>query len=273
MPFTDKAFGFIGAGAMAEALIKSILQRGFAHESGIWASDVNRDRGRYLKNKYGINFLEDNKDLVKKTDVVIYAVKPFMMGDVLSEISPYVAANQLHVSVAAGITLDFIEQRLPEGARVVRVMPNTPSLVGAGAAAYSPGKSAGPEEERLVKEFLDCAGVSVKVPEYLMNAVTGLSGSGPAYIFLILEALVDGGVKAGLPRDTAHVLATHTVFGAAKLVLETGEHPARLRDMVTTPGGTTIAGLHVLEQGKLRATLMDAVVAATRRADELGAGK
>ncbi len=272
MPCTDKTIGFLGAGAMAEALIKSLLQRGFARASGILASDINRERGRYLSDKYGIDFVDNNKYLAEKADVVIYAVKPSVIGNILSEVSPYVTADQLHISVAAGITLDFIEQRLPEGARVVRVMPNTPSLVGTGAAAYSPGKSAGPEDEKLVKEILDCAGVSVKVPEHLINAVTGLSGSGPAYMFLILEALIDGGVKAGLPRDIAHILATNTMLGAARLILETGEHPARLRDMVTTPGGTTIAGLHVLEQGKLRATLMDAVLAAARRADELGRG-
>lgn len=273
MPFAKKTVGFIGAGAMAEALIKSILQRGLVQAAKVWASDVSQDRGRFLTNKYGINFLEDNKDLVKNADIVISAVKPVIMDSILSEVSPYVTPKQLHISIAAGISLGFIERHFPEGIPVVRVMPNTPSLIGAGASAYTLGKNAGPREEKIVKEILDCAGVSVKVPEHLMNAVTGLSGSGPAYVFLILESLIDGGVKAGLPRDTASILATQTLLGAAKLVQETGDHPARLKDMVTTPGGTTMAGLHVLEQGKIRATLMDAVLAAARRADELGAGK
>ncbi len=269
MPITKKTIGFIGAGAMAEALIRSILHSGLVKPAGIWAGDVSQARGRYLTDRYGIKFSADNRALVKEVKVVVYAVKPLMMGSVLAEVAPYAAPGQLHISVAAGIPLDFIEQHLPAGIPVVRVMPNTPSLIGAGAAAYALGKAAGSKEEKLVKEILDCAGISVPVPEHLMNAVTGLSGSGPAYVFLILEALIDGGVKAGLPRDIAAVLATQTVLGAAKLVQETREHPARLKDMVATPGGTTMAGLHVLEEGKLRATLINAVLAAARRAEEL----
>ncbi len=273
MPLSKKTIGFIGAGAMTEALIRCILQKGFISAAKIWASDVLPERGRYLADKYGINFIEDNKDLVKKCSIIIYAVKPIMMSSVLTEVSPCVIPQQLHISIAAGISLTFIAQYLPADIPVVRVMPNTPSLVGAGASAYTLGKAAGPKEEKLVKEILDCAGVSVKVPEHLMNAVTGLSGSGPAYIFLILESLIDGGVKAGLPRNIAAVLVTQTILGAAKLAQESGEHPARLKDMVTTPGGTTIAGLHVLEEGKVRAALINAVVAAARRADELATGK
>ncbi len=274
MPLHGRIIGFIGAGAMAEALIKSLTGGGSVPAGSIWASDVSRNRLSHLNSRYGINILENNTELVKKADIVIYAVKPFVLGDVLAEVSPHVPVpGQLHISIAAGVPLGFIEERLPDGVPVVRVMPNTPSLVGAGASAYSPGKAAGPGDEQTVREILDWAGVSVKVPEHLMNAVTGLSGSGPAYVFLILEALIDGGVKAGLPRDTAAVLATQTLLGSAQLVRETGEHPARLKDMVTTPGGTTIAGLHVLEEGKVRATLMDAVLAAARRAEELGSGK
>lgn len=273
MPFTSKKIGFIGAGAMAEAMIKSILGSGLIQGTAIWASDVNPDRGRYLTEQYGINFIENNKEIVKKADIVIYAVKPFMLGEVLAEVSTYTSRQQLHISIAAGIKLDFIEQKLPEGIPVVRVMPNTACLIGAGASGYALGKSVGPEAEKIVKAILDCTGVAVKVPEHLLNAVTGLSGSGPAYVFMILEALTDGAVKAGLPRDTAGVLAAQTLIGSARMVLETGKHPAVLKDMVTTPGGTTIAGLHVLEKGKLRGALMDAVLAATQRADELGTGK
>lgn len=273
MPLTSKNLGFIGAGAMAEAIIKSILGSGLARGSAIWASDVNRERGRYLTEQYGINFLTNNGDLVKNTDIVIYAVKPYMLGEVLAEISPYANHRQLHISIAAGITLNFIEGKLPEGIPVIRVMPNTASLIGAGASGYALGKAAGADIEKVVKALLDCTGVAVKVPEHLLNAVTGLSGSGPAYVFMILEALTDGGVKAGLPRDTSGALAAQTLIGAARMVLETGKHPAVLKDMVTTPGGTTMAGLHVLEKGNLRATLMDAVLAATQRAEELGAEK
>lgn len=273
MSFAQKSIGFIGAGAMAEALIKSILQSGKVQAANIWASDVNQNRGIYLNEKYGINFSQDNIVLVKNADILIYAVKPFVLKDVLTGISSHVIPRQLHISIAAGITLDFIENLLPEGTPVIRVMPNTPCLVGAGASAFALGKAAGAEEETLVKEILDSAGVAVKVAEHLMDAVTGLSGSGPAYAFVILEALTDGGVKAGLPRDVAALLAAQTLLGAAQLVLETGEHPARLKDMVTTPGGTTIAGIYALEQGKIRATLIEAVLAAAHRAEELGAAK
>lgn len=273
MPLTSKNIGIIGAGAMAEAIIKSILESGLIQGAAIWASDINPDRGRYLTDQYGISFLENNRDLVGKTDIVIYAVKPFMMGEVLAEISSCANRQQIHISIAAGIKLNFIEQNLPEGIPVVRVMPNTASLIGVGASGYALGKFAGVETEKAVRVILDCTGVAVKVPEHLINAVTGLSGSGPAYVFMILEALTDGAVKAGLPRDTAGMLAVQTLIGAARMVQETGKHPAVLKDMVTTPGGTTIAGLHILEQGKLRATLMDAVLAATQRADDLGTVK
>lgn len=273
MLVTDKTVGFIGAGNMAEALIRSMLGSGIVQPAKVWASDVSTDRGRYLTDKYGINFLEDNKDLIIKVDIIIYAVKPLVISKVLGELSHLITEKQIHISVAAGISIKAIEQFLPKGAPVIRVMPNTPCLVGAGASAYAVGRNVEAEEEKVVTEILNCTGISVKVPENLMNAVTGLSGSGPAYVFLIIEALVDAGVKTGLPRDIAMVLATQTVLGSAKMIQETGEHPARLKDRVTTPGGTTIAALHVLEQGKLRATLMDAVLASTNRAEELGAGK
>ncbi len=265
-----KNIGFIGAGAMAEALIKSLLGRQFANASNIWASDVNCERGRYLTDTYGINYVLDNRDLVAKTDVVIHAVKPFIMGRVLSGIASGVPVGQLHVSVAAGISLEFLEGLLPDGTPVVRVMPNTPCLIGEGASAYTPGSSVNTEQEELIKNILECTGLAVRVPENLMNAVTGLSGSGPAYVFLVIEALVDGAVRAGLPRDVAASLAVQTLIGAAGMVRDTGKHPAVLKDMVTTPGGTTIAGLHVLEKAGVRAALMDAIMAAAERAGELG---
>lgn len=273
MPLINKAVGFIGAGNMAEALIKSMIQGKLIKPSNIVASDVNTERGQELKERYKIKFLEDNKELVNKVDFVVYAVKPFMMEQILSEVFDFVKSGQVHISVAAGISLGFIEMNLPGGTPVVRVMPNTPCLVGAGASAYSIGKAIVPDQEEIVKKMLDCTGVSVKVEEHLINAVTGLSGSGPAYVFLIIEALADAGVKAGLQRDVAVTLAAQTLFGSAKMVLDSNEHPASLKDKVTTPGGTTIAGLHVLEKGALRGVLMDAVLAAAERAGELGSGK
>lgn len=267
------SLGFIGAGAMAEALISSVIKGGLFKPENIWASDISADRGTYLKEKYGINFLTDNQELVKKVNTIIYAVKPHLLCHILTEVAPHVLGNTLHISVAAGISLSAIEGSLQAGSAVVRVMPNTPCLIGAGASAYVTGAHVTEEREELVKEILACAGVAVKIQENLINAVTGLSGSGPAYVFLIIEALTDAGVRAGLPRNVAAVLAAQTVAGSAKMVLETGEHPARLKDMVTTPGGTTIAGLHVMENGKIRGTLIDAVLAAAARAEELGAGK
>lgn len=273
MPGNIRSIGFVGAGTMAEALISSIIKSGIIDAAAIWASDINTDRGSYLTERYGINFLRDNKELVKKSEVVIYAVKPHMLSAVLEEVAPYVSEKNVHISIAAGISTETIEKQLPSGSAVIRVMPNTPCLVSAGASAYVMGGNATPEHEQVVKQILDCTGESVKIEEKLINAVTGVSGSGPAYVFLIIEALTDAGVKAGLPRNVASILAVQTVLGSAMMVKETGEHPAKLKDMVTTPGGTTIAALHVLENGRIRGTLIDAVLAAVSRAEELGSGK
>lgn len=273
MPEKIRSIGFVGAGSMAEALINSIIKGGIIKPANIWASDINSNRGQYLKEKYGINFLEDNKELVQKAQVIIYAVKPYMLDVVLDEVKPYVSAGNIHISIAAGISIKTIEEKLPSDSVVIRVMPNTPCLVSAGASAYVLGGNTTPEHEQIVKQILDSAGVSVKIEEKQINAVTGVSGSGPAYVFLIIEALTDAGIKAGLPRNVASVLATQTVYGSALMVKETGEHPAKLKDMVTTPGGTTIAALHVLENGRIRGTMMDAVTAAVSRADEMGSGK
>lgn len=270
MPFANKKIGFIGSGAMAEALIKSVLRAGLVPAQNIMNSDVNRERGRYIASEYGINYAEDNTKLLPESDIVVYAVKPYIMDHVLAEVGALAHQGQLHISIAAGITLAQIEKHFSPGIPIVRAMPNTPCLIGEGASAFALGSAVTLEDEQMVKEIFDCTGVSVKVPENLINAVTGLSGSGPAYVFMILEALIDGGVKVGLPRETASLLAVQTVAGAAKMIQATKDHPGRLKDMVTTPGGTTIAGLHVLEQGKLRAVLMDAVIAAVQRADELG---
>lgn len=202
--------------------------------------------------------------------IVILAVKPQVMSRVLQQLAPLLSPAQLVISVAAGITVDRLTQALREGTRLIRVMPNTPCLIGRGACGVSPGTSATAADAELVRVLLETVGIVEFVPEHLLDAVTGLSGSGPAYVFQIIEALSDGGVRMGLPRATATRLAAQTLAGSAEMLLQTGQHPAALKDSVTSPGGTTIAGLHALERGGLRAAIMDAVEAATSRSVELG---
>jgi pyrroline-5-carboxylate reductase len=266
----DKKIAFLGSGNMAEALIKGLIASGTTKPDQVLAADVSADRLEQLRKSYGIITHTTNNDAVRAADVVVLSVKPQVIEKVLAEIAPAVDDKKLIVSIAAGVSLARIENALPKGARVVRVMPNTPALVLAGAAALAAGANATTDDLALGRSIFDSVGRSVVVEEKLMDAVTGLSGSGPAYVFMIIDALSDAGVKAGLPRQMALELAAQTVYGSAKMVLETKEHPGRLRDMVTSPGGTTIEGLHALEKGKLRATLMNAVEAATARSRELG---
>jgi pyrroline-5-carboxylate reductase len=209
--------------------------------------------------------------LVRASSILVLAVKPQVVDKVLASVGGEVGKETLVVSIAAGVPLALLEARLPPGTRVVRSMPNVAALSLAGATAIAAGTHAGAPEMEAAKALFDAVGRTVTLDESLLDAVTGLSGSGPAYVMLIIEALADGGVKVGLHRDTALLLAAQTVFGASKLLLDTGEHPGRLKDMVTSPGGTAIAGLHTLESGALRKTLIDAVETATKRAAELGA--
>ena len=213
---------------------------------------------------------EDNRKAVKGADIVILAVKPQDMGTVLSELSPVIDNKKVVISIAAGITTGFIEGHLREGVRVIRAMPNTPALIGEGAAALACGKKGSEKDREMAGLIFSALGITVFVKEELMDAVTGLSGSGPAYGFVIIEALTDAGVRMGLSRDISLKLAAQTILGAAKLCLKGDKHPAELKDMVTSPGGTTIAGLKALEEGKIRATLMAAVEAAALRSKELG---
>ena len=261
---------FLGGGNMAEALIKGVIAAGTARPGTILVADVSAERLEHLGKNYGIIVLKTNVDAAREAGIIILSVKPQVIEQVLTEIAPVVDDEKLIVSIAAGVSLARIENALKKGSRVIRVMPNTPALVLAGAAALSAGSNATREDVSFVKGIFDSVGRSVVVDEKLMDAVTGLSGSGPAYVFMFIDALSDAGVKAGLPRPLALELAAQTVYGSAKMVLETKEHPARLRDLVTSPGGTTIEGLHALEKGKLRATLMNAVEAATARSKELG---
>lgn len=266
----DKKIAFLGGGNMAEALIRGLIAAGTANPEHILVADLSADRLAYLKKTYGIIPQKTNLDAAREAELVVLSVKPQVVERVLSEISSAVDDKKLVVSIAAGIVIARIEKALKEGSHVVRAMPNTPALVLAGAAALAGGKNATADDLALAQSIFNSVGRAVIVEEKLMDAVTGLSGSGPAYVFMIIDALSDAGVKGGLPRQLALELAAQTVYGSARMVLETKEHPAKLREMVTSPGGTTIEGLHALEKGKLRATLMNAVAAATARSKELG---
>ena len=265
-----KTLGFIGAGNMAAALVKGLLHAKVVPPEGIIVSDVKPERLAQLKEEHGIRTTQDNHELVKVSDVVVLSVKPQVIDKVLGLIGGDVKSTQLVISVAAGVPVSAIESRLPEGTHVVRTMPNTPATVQAGATAIAPGTHATEEDLEVARALFSAVGRVVTLDETLLDAVTGLSGSGPAYVMLMIEAMADGGVKVGLHRDTALLLAAQTVYGSAKLLLDTGEHPGRLKDMVTSPGGTAIAGLHTLESGGLRRTLIDAVEAATNRSAQLG---
>jgi pyrroline-5-carboxylate reductase len=262
--------GFIGAGNMAEALIRGLVRGGHVPAERIVASAPRRVRLDELAAHYGIDVTTNNREVVQRCGLVVLAVKPQLLDKVLREVGEHLMAGTLVVSIAAGVDTETIEDSVPEGVRVVRAMPNTPALVGAGATAVSPGKHASEADLATARAMFEAVGIVVELDESHLDAVTGLSGSGPAYIFLILEALADAGVKVGLSRRDAQRLAAQTVMGSAKLLLETDDHPGKLKDMVTSPGGTAIAGLHTLEQGGLRTTLINAVETATKRARELG---
>jgi len=262
--------GFIVTGKMATALAAGFLSAGCCTAAEIIGSDVSTVARDAFAKAVGGKSVATNREVVEQSQVLFLAVKPQVMGSVLAELKPLLAPQHLIVSIAAGITLAQLEQGLGSGRRLIRVMPNTPCLVNASASGYAIGGAATPEDSETVRKLLSAVGIAVQVPEHLLDAVTGLSGSGPAYVYVMLEALSDGGVRMGLPRDVATKLAAQTMLGAARMVLETGEHPGALKDAVTSPGGTTIAGLHALERGGLRATLMNAVEAATLRAQELG---
>lgn len=264
-----KKLGFLGGGNMAAALIKGLLQAKVP-PADVIVSDVKTERLQHLAKVHGIVTTTDNHELVAKSDVIVLAVKPQVIDKVLDAVGKDVKPHQLVISVAAGVPVSAIEARLPKGARVVRSMPNTPATVDAGATAIAAGTHATEADLETARSLFAAVGRVVTLEETLLDAVTGLSGSGPAYVMVMIEALADGGVKVGLHRDTALLLAAQTVFGSAKLLLETGEHPGRLKDMVTSPGGTAIAGLHTLESGGLRRTLIDAVEAATLRSQALG---
>jgi pyrroline-5-carboxylate reductase len=266
----NKKIGFVGGGNMAGALIRGLLHSGTVTPAQIQVSDVREERLVELANDHSIVTTKDNARLAEWADVLVLAVKPQVIDKVIGPLGKSLSPNALVVSIAAGVPIESIEARLPRGARVIRTMPNTAAMALAGATAIAPGAHATEEDLVVARQLFEATGRVVVLEESLLDAVTGLSGSGPAYVMLMIEALADGGVKVGLHRETALLLAAQTVYGSAKLLLETGEHPGRLKDMVTSPGGTAIAGLHTLEAGGLRTTLINAVENATRRSIELG---
>ena len=281
---TDKKLGFIGAGNMGEALLKGLLKTGAAKPAQILASARRPERVQELVQAYGVRGCS-NAEVAREADVIVLCVKPQILDQVLRAISPDVSRDKLIISVAAGVPIVAIERRLhavtnapgsgpspakPAPPRVVRAMPNTPATVGAGATAIALSEHATEADLMTARTIFDSVGITVVLEESQLDAVTGLSGSGPAYIFLIIEALADAGVKVGLSRRASLQLAAQTVLGSAKLLIESGQHPGMLKDGVTSPGGTAIAGLHTLEAGGLRNVLMNAVEAATRRSRELG---
>jgi pyrroline-5-carboxylate reductase len=265
-----RRIGFLGAGQMATALAQGWAAAGLLEQSTSWASDPYTPARERFTAATGISTSGTNEDVAKKCDVLVLAVKPQTMPAVLAGLQRVLTPNHLVVSIAAGVTLAQLGSALGEATRLIRVMPNTPCLVGASASAYAASPKARPDDLELVATLFGAVGEAFAVPEKLLDAVTGLSGSGPAYVYVIIEALADGGVRMGLPRDVALRLAAQTVLGSAQMVLATGQHPATLKDAVASPGGTTIAGLHALERGSLRAALINAVEAATLRAEELG---
>ena len=266
----EKRIGFIGAGNMSEALIRGVIESGLVGPEEIIAGEILPERRDYITDSIGVETTEDNIKVAKSTDLLVLGVKPQYLPQVLGGLRPHLTEEHLVISIAAGIRIDFIESCLKPGVRVIRVMPNQPLMVGATAAGYALGSHASKDDAQTVQEIFDQNGVAFLLPEHLLDAVTGLSGSGPAFVYMIIEAMADGGVLAGLPRDVAIKLAAQTALGAAKSVLDTGKHPGVLKDMVASPAGTTIEGLQVMENAGVRGAMMEAVNSAAIRSKELG---
>jgi len=267
----NKKIGIIGTGNMGEALISGLVQSRSSAPENIICSDIRKEKLKSIKETYGVETKKSNIDVAKASEIVIYAIKPQIMAAIMRETADCLDMSKLIISIAAGVPLAAIETYLNKELRLIRVMPNIAASVKESATAIAAGKNATKSDVRLAKAIFDSVGTSVFIEEnVLMDAITGLSGSGPAYIFIIVDALADAGVKMGLSREDALLLSTQTVLGAAKLLRDTKAHPGQLKDKVTSPGGTAIAGIHTLEKGGLRTTLINAVEAATKRSKELG---
>jgi len=263
-----KRIGFIGGGAMGEAFIRGLLAQG-ADSQTIAVSEKNLERLGFLEKEYGIVSFRENGELARFADIVILAVKPQNLLEAIESFSSLITGDKILVSILAGVTRAKLKSLLPQGSKVIRAMPNTPVLVGAGVTVLAADEDITPAELQSVCEVFEAVGSVAVLPEDLLNAVTGLSGSGPAFVYLFIEALADGGVMAGLPREVACKLAAMTVKGAAMMVLESKLHPAQLKDMVASPGGTTICGLLEMEKAGVRGAVMQTVMSAAKRAEEL----
>ena len=266
----DKKIGIIGTGNMGESLISGLIYAKSSVPKNIICSDVRKDKLKSVQDAFGVVTTTSNIDVVKASEIVIYAIKPQIMASILRETAVHLDMSKVIISIAAGVPLAAIESCLNKDLRLIRVMPNIAASVKEGAAAIAPGKHASKGDLKLAKAIFDSVGKSIIMEEEFMDAITGLSGNGPAYIFLIVDALADAGVKMGLSREDSLLLSAQSVLGAAKLLLETGEHPGRLKDKVTSPGGTAISALHTIEAGGLRTTLINAVEVGTNRSKELG---
>jgi pyrroline-5-carboxylate reductase len=268
-----KKLGFVGAGNMARALVKGVLASGLHRASDLWVTDTLADARRLMQRRYGVRSARDNRELVRGSQIVVLAVKPQVLSAVLDECRAEASGRQLFVSIAAGVTLRRLEGRLGDGARVIRVMPNTPALLGKGMSVLAAGRNATSRDLRQAMKIFRGVGDAITVAdERLLDPVTGLSGSGPAYVYRFAEALIAAGVSEGLDGDVASRLVFRTLEGAAAMLLETGMGPKELREMVSSPGGTTLAGLAVLERAGFPGAVREAVAAATARSRELGAG-
>lgn len=270
--FSGKRVAVLGAGKMGGILLKALLEKGLLSRASTCATVAHEERATALAAKLGIPVGTDNLAAVKNADIVFVCVKPQVVQEVMEQIRPNVSRNQIFISVAASVATSQIEKALGIEVAVIRAMPNTPCVLGVGMTALCKGRFANPQQVDAASAMFQVVGKTVVVDEKHMDAVTGLSASGPAYIYIILESLAEAGVKVGLPRDIATLLAAQTTLGAATVVLETGDHPALLKDAVTTPAGCTVDGIMELEEGKLRVTLIKAVVKATQRAKELAFG-
>ncbi|HTS11620.1 MAG TPA: pyrroline-5-carboxylate reductase [Candidatus Limnocylindrales bacterium] len=259
----------IGAGKMGGILIDGFLKHNLLPPANILATVQHTEAGRKGALPASVALSSDNRAAARAADLILLCVKPQVVGQILEEIRPDVTPQKIVVSIAASVPTEYMEKRLAADIPVIRAMPNTPSMIGAGITAIAKGKFASPAHLDLVRTLFDSVGATVVVDEKNMDAVTGLSGSGPAFMYIILESLAEGGVKMGLSRELATLLAAQTALGAAKMVLETGHHPALLKDTVTTPAGCTIDGILELEEGGLRVTLIKAIVKASQRAREL----
>lgn len=267
----SKKIAIIGTGNMGKAIVSGLIQSESCKPESIICTDARDDKIACVREKYGVGATTDNLEAVDACDIILYVVKPQIIASVLKETAPKLDMSKLIISVAAGVPLAAIEACLNKDLRLIRVMPNIAAFVKESATVLAAGEHASEDDVKMATQIFDSMGKSIFLKEnLLMDAITGLSGSGPAYIFLIIDALADAGVKVGLAREDALFLSTQTVLGAAKLLMETKEHPGKLKDMVTSPGGTAISGIHTLEKGGLRTTLINAVEAATNRSRELG---